>query len=84
MEIRVHPRVRKYLDKSDEKEKLKEHLQRLIEDPYSSRSGVDIKKLRGKNHYLYRLRVGDHRFEYFVEEGTVWIERAFRREKGYR
>ncbi len=84
MEIRVHPRVRKYLDKSGEKEKLKEHLQRLIEDPYNPRSGVDIKKLRGKNHYLYRLRVGDHRFEYFVEEDTVWIERASKRERGYR
>lgn len=84
MEIRVHPRVKKYLDKSGEKEKLKEHLRRLTEDPYNSRSGVDIKKLRGKNHYLYRLRVGDHRFEYFVEEDTVWIERAFKRERGYR
>ena len=84
MEIRVHPRVRKYLDKSEEKEKLKEHLQRLIEDPYNPRSGVDIKKLRGKNHYLYRLRVGDHRFEYFVEEDVIWIERVFRRERGYR
>jgi hypothetical protein len=25
MEIRVHPRVKRYLDKSDEKERLKEH-----------------------------------------------------------
>lgn len=84
MGIGVHPRIRKYLGRSDEKEKLKEHLRRLIEDPYNSRSGVDIKKLRGKNHYLYRLRVGDHRFEYFVEEDTVWIERAFKRKRGYR
>jgi mRNA-degrading endonuclease RelE of RelBE toxin-antitoxin system len=82
MEIRVHPRVRKYLDKSDEKEKLKEHLQRLIEDLYNFIDPTSIKKLRGKNHYLYRLRVGDHRFEYFVEEDVIWIERAFRREKG--
>ncbi|KYK28734.1 MAG: hypothetical protein AYK19_05415 [Theionarchaea archaeon DG-70-1] len=74
----------RYLDRSGEKVRLKEHLSRLIEDPYNSRSGVDIKKLRGKNHDLYRLRVGDHRFEYFVEEDTIWIERAFKRERGYR
>jgi mRNA-degrading endonuclease RelE of RelBE toxin-antitoxin system len=84
MEIQVHPRVKKYLDKSGEKEKLKRYLRRLIEDPYTPRSGVDIKKLRGKSHYLYRLRVGDHRFEYFVEEDTIWIERALKRERGYR
>ncbi|RLF93025.1 type II toxin-antitoxin system RelE/ParE family toxin [Thermococci archaeon] len=83
MEIRVHPRVKKYLDKSDEKERLKEHLKELMNDPYTSRSGVDIKKLRGKKHDIYRLRVGDHRFEYFIEEGIVWIERAFKRGKEY-
>lgn len=83
MEIRVHPRVKKYLDKSDEKERLKEHLKELMNDPYTSRSGVDIKKLRGKKHDIYRLRVGDHRFEYFVEEGIIWIERAFKRGKEY-
>jgi mRNA-degrading endonuclease RelE of RelBE toxin-antitoxin system len=84
MEIQVHPRVKKYLDKSGEKEKLKGYLRRLIEDPYTPRSGADIKKLRGKSHYLYRLRVGDHRFEYFAEEDTIWIERALKRERGYR
>lgn len=84
MEIRVHPRVKKYLDKSDEKERLKDNIKKLIENPYSSRSGVNIKKLKGKNHDLYRLRVGIHRFEYFVEEGVIWVERAFKREKGYR
>lgn len=83
MEIRVHPRVKKYLDKSDEKERLKEHLKEFMNDPYTSRSGVDIKKLRGKKHDIYRLRVGDHRFEYFIEEGIVWIERAFKRGKEY-
>ena len=54
-----------------------------MNDPYTSRSGVDIKKLRGKKHDIYRLRVGDHRFEYFIEEGIVWIERAFKRGKEY-
>ena len=49
MEIQVHPRVKKYLDKSGEKEKLKGHIRRLTEDPYNPRSGVDIKKMKGKS-----------------------------------
>lgn len=84
MEVRVHPDVKEYLDESGEKDRLKEALSRLAEDPYNPRSGADIKKLRGKKHDLYRLRVGNHRFEYFVEEDVVWVQSAFRRGRGYR
>ena len=80
----IHPRVQKYITESGEKETLKKYLKRLADDPYNSRSGVNIKKLRGKKHNMYRLRVGDHRFEYFVEEGKIWIDNAFKRGRGYR
>ena len=83
MEVRVHPQVKKYLDESGEKERLKEGLRKLGDDPFTSRSGADIKKLNGKTHDLYRLRIGEHRFEYFVEDEVVWVQKAFRREKGY-
>ena len=83
MEVRVHPQVKKYLDESGEKERLKEGLRKLGDDPFTSRSGADIKKLKGKTHDLYRLRIGEHRFEYFVEDEVVWVQKAFRREKGY-
>jgi mRNA-degrading endonuclease RelE of RelBE toxin-antitoxin system len=56
----------------------------LVNDPYNSRSGVDIKRLQGRKHDMYRLRVGPHRFEYFVEEGKIWIDEGFTRGKGYR
>ena len=68
MDIRVHPRVKKYLDESGEKDRLKQGLAGLGEDPFTSRSGLDIKKLKGKTHDVYRLRIGEHRFEYFVED----------------
>ncbi len=84
MEVVIHPRVQKYLENTGEKERLVKHLKRLADDPYNSRSGADIKKLKGKKHDMYRLRVGDHRFEYFVEEEKVWIDEAFRRGRGYR
>jgi len=83
MEVRVHPRVKRYLDDSGEKERIKESLKKLGEDPFTSRSGADIKRLKGKSHDLYRLRVGEHRFEYFVEDEIVWVQRGFRRGKGY-
>ena len=83
MDIMIHPRVKKYLDDCADTEELKIHLKRLADDPYTSRSGVDIKKLKGKKHDMYRLRVGDHRFEYFIDEGTIWFDNAFRRGKGY-
>ena len=85
MEVVIHPRVQKYLENhEDEKERLIDHLKKLGDDPYTPRSGADIKKLKGKEHEMYRLRVGEHRFEYFIDEGKVWIDEAFKRGRGYR
>lgn len=84
MKVVIHPRVQKYIESSGEEDRLIQHLKKLSEDPFRSRSGVDIKKLKGKQHDMYRLRVGEHRFEYFVEEGRVWMDEAFRRGRGYR
>lgn len=84
MKIVVHPRVRKYINESGEKERIVKNLEKFADDPYISSSGVDIKLLKGKKHDMYRLRVGDHRFEYFIEEGNVWIDDAFLRGRGYR
>ena len=83
MEVMIHPQVQRYLDDSGAKERFIKHLEKLVDDPNNSRSGVDIKKLKGKKHDMYRLRVGDHRFEYFVDEGKVWIDNAFTRGRGY-
>ena len=84
MEIMIHPRVKKFISESGEKEKIIKHLKNLASNPYYSRSKVDIKKLKGKKHDMYRLRLGDLRFEYFIDEGKVWIDNAFKREWGYR
>jgi mRNA-degrading endonuclease RelE of RelBE toxin-antitoxin system len=84
MDIMIHPRVGKYLQDSGEKERLSKHLRKLAEDPYHSRPEVDIKKLQGKKHDLYRLRINDHRFEYFIDEDKIWIDNAFKRGRGYR
>jgi len=84
MEVYIHPRVKKYIYESGGKERLIKHLKKLGNDPYNKRSGADIKILKGKKHDMYRLRVGEHRFEYFIDEGKVWIDNAFKRSKGYK
>jgi mRNA-degrading endonuclease RelE of RelBE toxin-antitoxin system len=84
MEIKIHPRVKTYISESGQKESLITHLKELASDPYRSRSGVNIKKLQGKYHDMYRLRVGDHRFEYFIDEDVIWVDNAFLRKRGYR
>ena len=84
MEVVVHPRVRKYIDASGEKERIVDHLKQLSQDPFNKRSGMDIKRMHGREHDLFRLRIGDHRFEYFVEDDRIWIDEAFRRGRGYR
>ena len=80
----VHPRVKKFIKNREGKEVIIEHLKRLKEDPYPSNKHLDIKKLKGKTHIMYRLRIGDNRFEYFIDEGKIWIDSEFKRGRGYR
>ncbi len=84
-EVRLHPNVAKFLDSlsNNERKRCVESLDSLGSDPFRARSGADIKKLKGKLHDLYRLRVGEFRFEYFIEPNTIWVVKAFRRGKGY-
>lgn len=86
MEIRLHPDVRDYLDElqDSDTERCEDSLKKLGEDPYRNRPKCDIKKLKGKDKEMYRLRVGDHRFEYFIEDDKIWVVEAFRRGRGYR
>lgn len=80
----IHPRVKKFITESGDKERIKKLLKKLAKDPYISKNNIDIKKLKGKKHDLYRLRLGNYRFEYFIDEEKIWIDNAFKRERGYR
>jgi len=86
-EIKVHPDAVKFLtDLSPEtKERLKSGMKNLEIDPFKSRPHADIKKLKGtkKRDDLYRLRVGDYRVIYTVENNIVFILEIIPREKGY-
>lgn len=86
LQIKLHPTVVDFLDKLDTEERLRciEALKLLGEDPFKNRARCNIKKLKGKKKSLYRLRVGQNRFEYFVKENCIWVVSGFKREKGYR
>jgi mRNA-degrading endonuclease RelE of RelBE toxin-antitoxin system len=70
------------LDK-DMQTRIKAHFLALKTDPFKNRSGADIKKLKGFNPAIYRLRVGDYRLVYVVDKTAVKITELFRRGKGY-
>jgi len=86
-EIRLHPDVVKFLVdlNSETRERLKSGIKNLEIDPLKSRSHSDIKKLKGtkKREDIYRLRVGDYRVIYTVEENTIFVLEIIHREKGY-
>jgi len=68
----------KSLDRPDAR-KIKAHINELRQDPYTPRSQCDILKEKGKRPPLYRMRVGKHRVEFFIEEDTIFISRMFQR-----
>lgn len=60
-------------------------MKQLETDPFMSRSGSDIKKLKiNKDLPLFRLRIGDYRVVYFLQENKVLITKIFHRKKGYK
>jgi len=82
--IFLHPDVEEYLDSLSQSERKRcfTSLKKLADDPHKTRSGCDIKKMRGKKSY-YRLRIGNHRFLYVIIDNEVLVEEAFKRGKEY-
>lgn len=82
--LMILPKAQKYLDKLD-KDELKNigvSVEELKKNPYIRRALVDIKKLKGfKSPPMYRMRVGKHRLQYFVDEAekTIYVTSAFLR-----
>jgi len=85
MDIFIHDSAEKFLNKLDKKiqTNIKEHMKKLSENPYSKQ--LDIKKLKGLKNKpnLFRLRVGDYRIIYFIEEEKILVTEIMKREKGY-
>ncbi len=68
----------------DTKARVREGLDALAEDPRSSRSGADIKRLSNTDPVKHRLRVGSWRIVYRIDEDAVRVLDLFQRGRGYR
>ncbi len=62
---------------------IKEKMGALAEDPCKPRPKADIKKLAGTKPEFYRLRVGEYRIIYCVQENKVKVTEIMRRSRGY-
>ncbi|MBI3190847.1 type II toxin-antitoxin system RelE/ParE family toxin [archaeon] len=85
MEVYLHNSARKYLGNLEKniQNKIKEHIKVLSQDPYSTR--LDIKKLKGLQNKpdIFRLRVGEYRVIYFVQDKKIWVTEVMIRGIGY-
>ncbi|ADI74094.1 addiction module toxin, RelE/StbE family [Methanohalobium evestigatum Z-7303] len=87
-DIKLHPGVAKYLKSLDSntKARIKESIETLSDKPYPENPRTDIKKLKGTKgrKSFYRLRVGNYRVIYTIEDETILITDIIHREKGYK
>jgi mRNA-degrading endonuclease RelE of RelBE toxin-antitoxin system len=58
-------------------------LRGLKEDPHTARAGYDIKMLVDTHPKKYRLRVGEYRIIYLIENKEVKVINLMKREHGY-
>ena len=87
-QILISTTFQKQLERLDDQleKRIKDSLEELEEDPYEPRSGAYIKKLSGTDPTKYRLRIGDYRVIYTVDESdkAVKVIEGLKRGKGYR
>ena len=88
-DVLLNPKAEKELRElsKETRKRIKESLSKLSETPKRSRGGADIKKLAGTSDpELYRLRIGEHRSIYWVDEEReeVLVEKIAPRKKAYR
>ncbi|MDD5111743.1 MAG: type II toxin-antitoxin system RelE/ParE family toxin [Candidatus Altiarchaeota archaeon] len=86
-QVLIHRKARDFYDRLPAKiqNKVKTALQELEKDPLTPRPKADIKKLsgtKGRKH-AYRIRTGDYRIVYDVEDKTVYVTLIFPRGKEY-
>jgi len=85
--VLLHPKALKALRglPPRDRTRVKRALRSLETDPFTLRSGTDIKKLRGTRgrQDLYRLRMGHYRAVYGVVGNEVRVTDLFERGAGY-
>ena len=67
-------------------DRIKKHLFKLQEDPKKPRVGMDINTISGTNPQKHRIRIGETRIVYYVNdaENEVKLIEIFSRGRGYK
>lgn len=82
--VKISKKATKQLKNTENPERIKEKLKKLEKESWKPRAKLDIKKLKGsKDPKLYRLRIGDYRAVYTIEEKIVKITEIIHRSQGY-
>ena len=69
----------------DAARRIRSKLALLADDPFRGRPGADIRLLWGQDDPpLYRLRVGDYRVLYFVQEDEIRVTEVLHRSQAHR
>jgi len=86
-QMKLHHTVAKTLSRMNpqERSRIVRGLRVLETNPYESRTGADIIRLRGIKGMedLFRIRIGDYRAVYAVQGRTVYVTDLFHRGRGY-
>ncbi|OYT29473.1 cytotoxin [Thermoplasmatales archaeon ex4572_165] len=64
-------------------DKIRKHLQEQKEDPVTSRPHCNHKELQDTNTKKYRLRIGDYRIIYSINNKRINVIELIKREVGY-
>lgn len=66
----------KYLESLDRRriENIKESLRLLKESPYPGQGIGDKKEIKGTSKSIFRIRIGDYRAFYVIEEGSRLVK----------
>jgi mRNA interferase RelE/StbE len=67
----------------EEQDRIREKLKELAENPINNSNRLDTKKLFGTEHVYFRLRVGDYRVIYNLQEKTIRVVRIAIRSDAY-
>ena len=67
----------------DTQDHIKLSLAELKNDPYRPRPKADIKRLKGPKRDYYRLRIGNYRAIYVIDEYKVKVAKILPRSKAY-
>lgn len=83
--LKVSNRFKKELKKLDKEDihTIKEALDNLLKDPFASHENI-IPIVDQKNPQMYRMRVGNYRIIYIVQDDEVRVGIIFDRKKGYK